>query len=363
MVDEFNAVELSRVIETIQSSLDLLPDEKLSEALKSVVTNEIKKQIQITDKSPLHLLSVEAIAETEWPEPEWAVEGILPTGLGMLAGRPKIGKSRLSNQLGFSVAGGTPFLRHPTSQGSVAIFALEDTPHRIKRMIVKHNWPTNLPIEYLLLGEFEGQIGKLDGEGLDRFERQLNHKKYRLVVIDTVSRAFRGEQNDVGDMTNVLTPLQEMAHRYNCCILLVDHHRKRGNFNPDKVDDILGSTAKSAIPDTIWGLIRETGKPVKLHVTGRDVKESTIRLSKDKDSGFWTLEGKDEPIFMTQPRTEIVSHIEDHPDSTAAEIANGIGQDRGNAHRRLQDLVHTGVIEKSNKGGKKVYRISENGYR
>src|SRR5689334_10757709 len=42
------------------------------------------------------------------PEPRWAVEGVLPEGLNLLAGKPKLGKSWLALNIGIAVAtGGT----------------------------------------------------------------------------------------------------------------------------------------------------------------------------------------------------------------------------------------------------------------
>jgi hypothetical protein len=41
---------------------------------------------------------------------------------------------------------------------------------------------------------------------------------------------------------------------------LIDHHRNSGGFNPDAIGDILGSTAKGAMADTVIGLYKERGK-------------------------------------------------------------------------------------------------------
>ena len=79
-------------------------------------------------------------------------------------------------------------------------------------------------------------------------------------------------------MTEWLTPLQEMAHSQNCAIILVDHHKKPTGFDQDAIADILGSTAKGAMADTVLGLYRERGKAgAKLSITGRDVEEKTPR--------------------------------------------------------------------------------------
>jgi hypothetical protein len=40
---------------------------------------------------PLQLLTAHGILTTDWPEPVWAIPNLLPVGLTILAGRPKVG--------------------------------------------------------------------------------------------------------------------------------------------------------------------------------------------------------------------------------------------------------------------------------
>src|SRR5262245_14100822 len=58
---------------------------------------------------------------------QWIVQKLLrSSGLSLLAGKPKSGKSTLARQLAVSVARGVPFLGRPTRVAPVLYVALED---------------------------------------------------------------------------------------------------------------------------------------------------------------------------------------------------------------------------------------------
>ncbi|GAB3915830.1 hypothetical protein GCM10029964_127840 [Kibdelosporangium lantanae] len=61
-----------------------------------------------------------------FPEPTWAVPGIIAEGVTLLAGPPKVGKSWLSLGLGLSIAAGLPALGTvAVDPGPVLYLALE----------------------------------------------------------------------------------------------------------------------------------------------------------------------------------------------------------------------------------------------
>ena len=73
----------------------------------------------------------ELLAET-FPEPRWAVPGVLCEGLNLLAGAPKVGKSWFALDVAVAVAlGGEALGRFSVEPGDVLYLALEDTPRRM----------------------------------------------------------------------------------------------------------------------------------------------------------------------------------------------------------------------------------------
>ena len=159
--------------------------------------------------------------------------------------------------------------------------------------MIKQGWSTGLDAQFLTIGNFDERVGDLRTGGGERLARDIEYYGYRLVVIDTFSRAVGGDQSDVSDMTEWLTPIQEIAHQQGAVVMMVDHHRKSSAMNPDAIEDILGSTAKGAVSDTIMGLYRERGKvDANLSITGREIEERRLSLHFDAKTGCWQFQGE-----------------------------------------------------------------------
>ena len=190
-----------------------------------------------------------------------------------------------------------------------------------------------------------------------RLNINLTVAEYQALV-DTLSRGLSGDQLDVQVMTRSLTPLQELAHSLNVAIILCDHHRKPGGLSPDAIADILGSTAKGAMADTIWSLYRERGKSgARLSITGRDVEEQVIDIEFDMPSHCWKL-ADPKRLAMTERRREIIDTLRTLGKATNKAISDAIGQSVGHTHDRLQDMVKAGMVIRIEEGGVIRYAVS-----
>ena len=147
----------------------------------------------------------------------------------MLAGQAKVGKSWLALQMAQAVATGKPLFDKKARQGRVLYMALEDTPERIKRRTKKQGWTDGLEVYFYSAKDFGRYLQGLDGTGGVLLGREMARGRYRLVVIDTLSRAFSGGEN-LTAMMEKLAPLHAKANELNCAVLLVDHHRKQRRF-------------------------------------------------------------------------------------------------------------------------------------
>ena len=163
-------------------------------------------------------------------------------------------------------------------------------------------------------------------------------------------------------MTQELSPLQEIAHENDAAIILIDHHRKNKNFNRDVVTDISGSTAKSAMADTVWGLYRERGKKeANLAITGRDVDERTLKISMAWDIGTWQLESDQFGRKVTPAKQEILDLlIEKQEPIQEKAIVEATGRDKGNINRQLKEMVALGLITHSKEDHKNYYQTKSN---
>jgi hypothetical protein len=284
----------------------------------------------------LRVLTADQILATEWRDPAWAIEGLLPGGLGILGGAPKIGKSLLALQIALAVASGGRVFNVKVDQGPVLYLALEDSPRRLKERMLKMNWPRGLPAEFMTIGEFATQIGPLSRGGWGKLAQYIKERQCRFVAIDTLARVIRGDQMDPDQMTRGLEPLQQLAHQQNSSLLLLDHHRKASGVGQggtlDAIGDILGSTSKGGVADTAWGLYRERGKAgAKLQITGRDVEERTLQLRIDWETLYWQCDGDADEIARQGKSAELRNILADLGPLTGSEAASAAGQDLSNA--------------------------------
>ena len=329
-------------------SPELKPETNLSDLAALIAAGKVE-DLSEDPRDNWHedLRSADEIMSTDWPEPVWAIPGLLPVGLTFLAGAAKQGKSMLGLQILYAVGSGGEIFGERVPKGSGLYLALEDPERRLKSRMLLQGWVPGLQVDFLTIGSFTDRLGDLRVGGAERLGAWIKKVGYRLVVIDTLSRAIQGDHNDNREMTEWLSPLQEMAHEQGCAILVIDHHRKRSGFDPDAIGDILGSTAKGAMADTVWGLYRERGKiGARLFITGRDVSERTLHILMDWDTGTWQL---DDEGGLTTQQQEVLETVAALGNPTNAEIAKALDRNRGTVHNQLEVLVKQGLVTRQGK--------------
>ena len=316
--------------------------------------------------APLQTMSAYTILTTDWPEPVWAIPHLLPVGLTVFAGRSKIGKSFLGLQIAQAVVTGGIALGERVVKGPVLFLALEDSPRRLKDRMTGQAW---LPVQkqeadFMCLGDFEQQIGPLSQPaGVAKLAAQMGARQYRLVVIDTFSRAFWGDQNDADTMTRALSPLQSLALSMNCALLVLDHHKKkqgRAQEDTDPILDLGGSVAKAGVADCVWGIYREQGKVgAILHILGRDVDEKQVHLTFDPLTLAWQNDGDPRAIKVTEAKQDILDALRGlGGKGTITAIAKATDRDKSNTRKQLNSMVNEGLVSIQEDG---AYSLS--GYR
>ena len=230
------------------------------------------------------------LLDTEFPDPRWAVPGLIAEGLTLLAGAPKLGKSWLVLGLGLSTASGSPaFGKIDSAAGDVLYCALEDTPRRLKSRLVKMLQGRPAPARLTIATSLPQmpQAVELISEWLDE------HLDARLVIVDVLGKIRPPD----GDRANgyerdyaVIGQLKRLADAHQVAIVIVTHTRKMGA--DDAFDTVAGSTGLTGAADTTLVLRRGRGDASAiLHVTGRDVEESEYALTFEPLTGAWTLDG------------------------------------------------------------------------
>ena len=293
-----------------------------------------------------------------FPAPLWIVPDLIPAGLTLLAGRPKLGKSWLALQLAMAMASGGMFLGHRVPQGRALYIALEDSERRLnaRRRIMPQGEQTPAGLSYAF-----SWPALNEPEGLALLRDTIMAQGLRLVVVDTLARVIRGrlDWDDIGQVTAVMADLQALASDLNVCLLLVDHHRKGNGLNADLVDDVMGSTGKSAVADTIMGLYRKRGeKGATLAITGRDIEEQTMILNFDAVTCCWQPAGTVAMPHTVQGR--LIAALEDlDGEATTTDLADALDVNKGTVSKELQELVAAGRVKRGARVGRTIpYRLT-----
>jgi hypothetical protein len=265
-----------------------------------------------------------------FPAQKWAVEGLIPEGVTIFAGKAKSGKSWAALNLALSVVDGSPaFGRFSVNRGEVLYLALEDSWTRMQARL-----------KGLLRGRDEVPTGLLHIEtewpmaeegGMAEIENWLQDFPHaRLVVID-VMRRFQGIGYSYSKDSAKIQALGALGMKYHVGIIAVFHLYKGPGVSatsPDWLDKVQGSVGVTGAAQAIIGLYRDRGGVEGLlRVTGKDVPEQDVPLVYDSGHGTWTasLEGGTVAPALSDERAQVLAAIEVHPGSTAPETATLMG--------------------------------------
>lgn len=227
------------------------------------------------NQTTLQTVDAEMLLATPLKPIRWIVQDIIPQGMHILAGSPKIGKSWLMLNLCLQVAKGKPLWEYETSQCDVLYLCLEDTFNRIqKRMFeITDTAPNNL--HFCVTSETLDDGLKEQIEGFMRA-----YPNTGLIVIDTFQK-IRGLSMNPNSYANDyadVSVLKAIADKHRVAIILVHHLRK--DVSSDPVMMVSGSTGITGGVDCNYVLLRSKRSldSAKLIVSGRDTEYREIAL-------------------------------------------------------------------------------------
>jgi hypothetical protein len=288
----------------------------------------------------------------ELPEARWAVPGVLPEGVTILAGKPKIGKSWLGLGLGIAVgSGGRALGQIAVEPGEALYMGLEDNVRRLqkrmRKMLANREAPASL--------EVTTDWPQLDEGGVEALAAWLDKRPdARLVVIDTLKKIRPREAGSRSwyDLDyEALEPLIPLASGQGVAILVVHHLRKLEAGDP--LDMISGSTGLTGGVDGAMVLKRDRGKQdATLVVDGRDIEEpSELALRWDADIASWSLMGDAEEYRQSEERRRIMDLLVqmDEP-MYPKDIAEALDKNRSTTRVLLANMKQDGQVEDTGRG-------------
>jgi hypothetical protein len=281
------------------------------------------------------------LLKKQFPPEDWLVEGLITTGLSVLTGASKIGKSWLALQLVTALDQGGCFLGSLKARRCDVLYcALEDTPKRIQRRIQKQGMET-----------FNGsrlETKRRTPADLRAFLKV--NPQFRVVIIDTFQKMMGiSDLNDYSQTVNGMSALKDIADSLNIAVIVIHHNRKGGDNDGDHMESALGSTGINATADTTLTMRRKRGTgEATLSVTGRDVEDTAFTLAWDGDICSWTVTGQGalKPA-LTEAQQQIADLLESEARNfTTAEIAGSTGIQKYEVSRQAAAMAVKGLIER-----------------
>lgn len=222
----------------------------------------------------LKIVNADNLLYTSLDETEFIIEDILPIGLHIFCGAPKVGKSWLMLDICIKVSKGEEIWTLKTNKCDVLYLALEDTYQRLQKRLFKltNEIDSNFHISI--------ESNKIANGLTSQLEQTL--KKYpdiKLIVIDTLQKV-RKQNNDINysnDYTDI-SLLKQFADKNKIAVILVHHLRKQDDS--DVFNRISGTTGIMGSSDTTFILEKKSrdDSVATLFVTGRDVEYQTFTL-------------------------------------------------------------------------------------
>ena len=330
--------------------------------------NNTTNSSSITTDWMSQLVTLPQLLDMDFPPLSWLVPGVIPQGLTLLAGSPKAGKSFFALEVSLAVAsGGYAFgpNGHQCEQGKVLYCALEDTLFRLQRRVQGLLGNRGYPTTNLVV---TNQLPRMDEGGIESLNTWYQaYPDARLIVVDVLSKFKSHNRRQRGGTLydqeyDVLSPLQEFTLQNNVSVFVVHHLTKR--VNPDDVfDEISGSTALSAVPDTLL-VLKRTGNNATLHVKGRDIEQQQLGFISEAagDTCSWQLVGEVSEEQVSRERQNIIDLLDESPPLGPKDIAEKLNKSRESVRKMLHQMVNQQdpAIEKVGQGNQTKYTIVGN---
>ena len=293
--------------ETTAPNPSVAPDGEQPSALARTASISISEE-KHKQFGKIKALSMPELMETFFPVRPAVIEGLLPAGMYLLAGAPKIGKSFFVLQMAYQVSMGEPFLGFSSRPGTVLYLALEDTYERLQKRLSQM---TERDSQNLVLSVLADTLDEKLLEQLVDF--LFEYPETVLVIIDTLQR-IRGRTPDSCSYSadyDTMAKLKSFADSRDIALLVVHHTRKEGA--EDVFNTVSGTNGLMGAVDGTLILHKDkrTGSDAVLEVVGRDQPQMRLHLRFDPMHLNWELvKAHTEPYQESpEPLLELVAQL------------------------------------------------------
>ena len=308
-LDKF--ITLRRMSMAVEKAADALDEGEIGTAAAAAaeVTAVHREFIK-----PQTLPSAAELLEKEMPKVQWIVPDYIPSGLTLIAGPPKIGKSWLVLNLALSCAGGLhQVFGNSVPKADVLLLSFEDNERRLQSRLHDIIGDQQVKLDNLLY-EFEphGRGGAFTAW----LDKELDeYPGIRVVIIDTLQhiKAHQRQGQPIYEAdVEAVRPLRAIAEK-RCISIVVVHHTKKGKNDP--LEAVSGSFGLTGSVDTIITLTRQGDEQPDEQEPDEDARERKIRKARIQGTGRDLIENFDKLIEFDDGR-HVWQVVDDYYEAT-----------------------------------------------
>ena len=309
---------------------------------RTEIPEDVRRRLELARPDTFTAADLMAL---ELPEVRWAVPDIVPEGVTILAGKPKLGKSWFTLGLGVATAtGGVALGTKRVERGECLYLGLEDNRRRLQKRLDKLLAGDPAPDKLHIALTWP----RLDDGGVEALDQHLEeHPDTRLVVVDTLKkirpRAF-GNRSVYDVDYEALEPLLPLAAEHNVAIVVVHHTRKLAASDP--LDEISGSTGLPGGADGVLVLKRDRGRAdAFLFVAGREIEEEQeLALKWNPDTAGWRIVGEADEYRQSEERRAIIELLESADALAPKDVAEALGKNASTTRVLLRNMLADGQV-------------------
>lgn len=199
----------------------------------------------------INYINIEEAFNSDPPELDFVMPGVLRRSVGLLIGAGSVGKSMFMLQLSASIAGAGDLLGLGISGSKKVVYlSLEDPSdvvinryHALGKILDTN--ARQAVIDNLRVGCLYGQLLDMsENTGFELLNVQLPDS-LDLLVIDTLSRSHSAQEKDNGEMSRLISSFEALANAKNTAIILV-HHVAKATIADDYSETAISHLARGA---------------------------------------------------------------------------------------------------------------------
>ena len=290
------------------------------------------------------------LLNTKFPPQRWLIEGLVPLGgITLLSGAPESYKTWVMLDAVIAVAEGRHlFGKIPVTKTKVLVIDEESGGRILQERFISLRASSNSPI---YLESMRGAI--FTDEYASGLVRWCVKSEIGLVVIDSLSRIHRGDENTAKDISALFANIRKLTNA-GISVIVLHHNRKSTPGFSYTSNDIRGSSDILASVDSAIALntprtsqVNVTQVKSRIAVKGRPFK---IQLVEDGEYRYfeYIAEGKSRDDYFTSRKEAILKLLEIDPGIIQSQIYRHFRQEDIGGEKAIKDtldeLVRSGQV-------------------